>query len=300
MNKNVRLIIGLVCGVLVIILLNVYLMQERGKSEDILREEFNKRYKTLTSTLIAKQDIHVGAVIDADMVTTQVVPQEFVQPQAQSSLDRISGMKVSAPIKKGEQISLTKLIPINAQGRSLAMSTPVGKRAVSLHADTSLTKMLTPGDYVDLVGSLPIPTRANGKVVMQDNTVTLFQNVLLLAVGDEVAGAVKNKNILNKMSKKKKSKGDSSLITVALTAREASILSFAKDKGKVIAVLRSPADANIEKVSPANWDTFIQHVQSMMPPTNAPRPAPAAAPAAEKRKIEIYRGAEKGYVEVTE
>jgi pilus assembly protein CpaB len=303
-QKRLNIIIGIICVILAIVVLNFYITNERKKMAEALKRAFTEKYRDLVSVLVAKRDIPVGAEITADMLESKIIPKRYVEPQAATSLDKVTGKKTVVPIKKGEQIILSKLTSAvgirPTKKRSLAMATPVGKRAITVKVDNiaGLAGMIKPGDYVDVIALIPIPAKTpEGKQVTQTATLPLFQNVLVLAVGKEIGGKEERGSKAgwmfgNKFGKKDKTEGVTNLITLALAPQEASLLSFVSEQGKIRLVLRSPADAKVQPLPPASWDMLFQYVNSLLPQKRKEIKQP--------KKIEIYRGLNKDYITLSE
>jgi len=198
-------------------------------------------------------------------------------------------MVTISPIAKGEQITLSKLAyPKDVgSGGNLAASTPFGKRAITIAVDNiaSLAGMINPGDYVDVIALLPIPAQApDGSQAVQAATLPLFQNVLVLAVGQNIgspAAAVKGRY-------EKEAKQASPLITIALTPQEINFITFVQEQGKIRLVLRSPADSKVEPIQVANWQTLFQYLRPEI--SDSEEEAPQAAVPSPEGFVEIYRG----------
>ncbi len=297
-QQKIILIVGVVLAVAAIVMTFQYIDQQRK----MIAKETKRKFETLqanqTPVLVAKADIPKGAVITQGAFDVAMVPNQFVQPQAVTSFDRISGMMSIAPITKGEQITLSKLMaPREAAGGSLAMATPIGKRAhtVSLEDKTStLAGMIRPGDYVDVIALMGIPVQgADGKTQQQAAVIPLFQNVLVLAVGQDTGG-MQQQQEGGRYAAPSQPKEASSLVTLALTPQESNLLAFVQEQAKIRLVLRSPSDARIEEVPPANWDTLFAHIMPQ-----------AAQQAAKQEKsmlknepeptgqVDVYRGLKK-------
>jgi len=299
-RKFINITGGIVLSIIAIVLLNFYLTQERTQMRKQMKKEFSKLYRELSSVLVAKKDIPQGAVITSDLLETKIVPNQYIQPNAVTSLDRVSGMRVAIPISKGEQITLNKLIKPFERG-SLAGATPVGKRAITITVDNiaGLGGMIRPGDYVDVIAYLPMRTQTpEGKEVTQIITLPLFQNVLVLAMRKKlVRGETKEKKkriwALGE-EKKEEESGLSFSVTLALTPQQANILSFVSEQGKIRLVLRSPADATVIKpVTLVTWDTVFQYVNSLLPKVEREAPPPP-------KQVEIYRGLKREYIPLSE
>jgi len=74
------------------------------------------------------------------------------------------------------------------------------------------------------------------------------------------------------------------LITLALGSAEANLVAFVQEQGKMRLVMRSPADAKIEPVAPATWDSLFQYIM----------PQKEVQPTADTNEyIEVLRGLSK-------
>ena len=190
MQKRFILLIAAGLVIVAIFLLNVYLTNERENMQRNLVAAARRQYKNMVSIMVAKNNIPRGTVIRSGMLTTKIIPDRYVEPQAVTSLNRIAGMKTAVFIGRGTQITLNKLIILSqARGESLAMATPIGKRAITVKVDqvNGLMGMVKPGDYVDVVALLPVPIKnASGQLTTQVSTIPLFQKVLVLAVGNSL------------------------------------------------------------------------------------------------------------------
>jgi pilus assembly protein CpaB len=196
-----------------------------------------------------------------------------------------------APISQGEQISLSKLSKARkaSGGGSLAGNTPAGKRAISIAVDSisSVSGMVRSGDYVDVIATLQIPMPgANGQVSSQMTVVPLFQNVLVLAVGQDIGSSDRTES--RYAANEAASSSGNTLITLALGAQEANLIAFVQEQGKVRLTLRSPADANVEPVVPASWETLFQYIM--------PQSGPVSVPVDTTEYVEVFRGLNKEQV----
>lgn len=307
-RQKLILIIGIVLGVIAVFLVKVYLDQQRRFIQEQEKQRAQKIQENLVPVLVAKKDIAKGSTVESGSSGVEMTSKQSVQPQAVTSLDRISGMTTVIPISKGEQITLNKLIwPREASssgsaGGSLAMVTPVGKRAVTISVDNiaSLAGMIKAGDYVDVIATMAVPVEtAEKKQGAQVAVMPLFQNVLVLAVGREigrpaaVSSSLPEMGRYSKPSDEKSSSGGSTqqLITLALAPQEVNLIAFVQEQGKIRLTLRSPADSQVQAAMPTTWDTLFKY----MIPTKETI-AKAEAKEAVKEQIdyvEIYRGLSK-------
>lgn len=305
MRKKLPLIIGIVLALIAAYLIKIYTDQQRRAVVAEANKKMARIQSEQVSILVAAKDMPKGAALDKDSVSVLIVSRQYVQPQAATSLDRVAGMMAAVPISKGEQITLNKFISAKdaaASGSSLAMVTPIGKRAVTISIDSisAVGGMIRPGDYVDVVAMVSVPvTTTQGKQAMQATAVPLFQNVLVLAIGQDISTS-SQQTVAEGRYKKEEKRVESPAITLALSPREAGLLGFVQDQGKIRLALRSPSDAKIEQMQPASWDTLFQYL--MPPETDETKAKQAKAGKAKEPEpesyIEIYRGLNKDKVPV--
>lgn len=291
-KQKILFIIGVILALLVALLIKVALDQQRQAA----REEYDRKIKQIQQVeqredslpvFFAKKDISKGSLIDPNNLEKRDVPKQFIEPQAVSSYDRITGMVAVVTIPKNAQITLTKLMyPKQAGG--LADVTPMGKRAVTISVENSaalLAGMIRPRNCVDVIGIIPVPMQtADGKQVNQLALIPLFQNVLVLAVGQETNA---EPAAIESRAKKEETRESSPLITLALSPQEANLISFVQEQGKIRLVMRSPTDAQpsaVQTITAGNLATFFQTV---LPPDITGIEPP---PSPNEDFVEIYRG----------
>jgi pilus assembly protein CpaB len=212
-------------------------------------------------------------------------------------------MVAVAPVAAGEQLTLGKLAYPKGlgAGAGLASATPVGKRAITIAVDNvaSLAGMLKPGDYVDVISLLPVPVEAaDGTQAKQAAVVPLFQNVLVLAVGQDTGTSSAPGVEQARYKEETKTTEASLLITLALSPQEANLLAFAQEQGKIRLALRSPADSKVELLQPAGWETLFQHLMPKEAATAAEAQKEKTQEGLPGRTVEIYRGLHKENVAI--
>ncbi len=293
-KQKIIIIIGVVLALMAVFMTKAYIDQQRNQviveaKRKIASIEQNIS-KNEVKVLVAKKDLPRGAAIEAENIETIIIPEQYRQPQVVATLDRVSGMVAMAPISKGEQISLSKLVQPRDLG-GLAAGTPVGKRAVTISVDniSALAGLVKPGDYVDVIALIPVPVQMpDGKQVNQMAVMPLFQNVLVLAIGQDI-GSVSSVSAGKREAERRTE--SSPLITLALAPQDVNLIAFVQEQGKLRLTLRSPADSQTQATQPASWDTLFRY---LMPPKEeiAP-PQPKIKETGETEYVEIIRGLNK-------
>jgi len=252
---------------------------------------FAKREKELFEgtepkpVLIAARDIPSDTTITERDVKAVKIPAKFIQPSAISSKKAVIGKLTITPILKGEQILSTKIVSPE-KGGWLAIKTPVGKRAVSISADSvsAVSGLIKPGDYVDILATFDlIKIGEGGRQEVQSITLPLFQNVLVLAVDREM------KKVFLPEDKKqgRRERREISTITLALSPEEAENLVFAEEKGKIRLMLRGVKDNKESPLGVVNFSTLLQNFSPILPLKVEEKERER------KKEIEVFRGLEK-------
>lgn len=281
-QRLIIVIVGIILGLIAVVMVNVYVNDMSADAKRRAEKELEKIRRNQVAVLVAKQDIPIDTVLQSGMIETSILPREYVQPQVAASLDNVSGMITIAPISRGEQISFTKLSTSNqiVKHRDLSSITPVGKRAVSVSIENlnDVVDLIKPGDNVDLIAVLSLPRESSeGKKVMEQTIVPAFQNVLILAVGQETDPNLKPGG------KVRKERVDQ--ITVALGPTEANILAFLQEQGKIRISLRSTDDSHIEAVESTTWQSVLEQIPALKEK--------------EAESIDIYRGLKKEKITIS-
>jgi pilus assembly protein CpaB len=291
-RQKIIIIIGVLLALMAVFMAKSYIDQQRQQVEADAKRKIAAIQQNISKNevkvFVANKDIPRGGAISSDNMEINIVPEQYRQPQAISSADRAIGMVAIVPISKGEQLSLNKLAQPRQLG-GLAEGTPVGKRAITIAVDniSSVGGLVKPGDYVDVMALVPVPvTTPDGKQVSQVAVMPLFQNILVLAVGQDI-GAITSASGGRKESEKR-SEG-SPLITLALEPQDANLIAFVQEQGKLRLTLRSPADSQMQATQPASWDTLFRY---LMPPKQE-TPQPEVKESAKTDYVEIFRGLNK-------
>jgi pilus assembly protein CpaB len=266
---------------LAIYFLNVYVKQQ-AKKEKLKAEQVAKN---MVPVIVAVKDIPPGTKLTEAMLQEVKVPKEKFQPVMANSFSKVIDRTTATAIKKGSPITANALVaqaakkPAGAPPRvePLSAKIPPGRRAVTIDVDNLSTAagMIRPGDYVDLIGLVTIPgDKEKGRG--QLTTLPLFQNILVLALGQEMtrAGAPKGP-------------GGKNTVTLSLSPEEASIVTFIAEQGKIRMILRSPQDKQAGSSVPADWNTVMRALSGQEQVTTGPE---LNKP---RRTIEIIRGSKK-------
>jgi pilus assembly protein CpaB len=282
------ILVAIGAAFLATVLIVAWLNQEQKRQSDDLNKRFKELHANIIDAIFAEKDIPQGTTITEDMLFTKPASKNSLPADAATSLSRVIDRAATVNIKKGSLISSEMIGWLAGKETTLAMKTPIGKRAITIPVDNiaSLMGMVKPGDYVDVISLILIPTIVDGKQGSQPATVSLFQNVQVIAVGYQLGRDQEPEPGTRRRREEPESRGVSPMITLALGPEEANLLAFVQEQGKIRLVLRSPGDAKTtETVVPASWETLLKY---LYPNVDFSKPAVKEEP-----KVEVIRGFKK-------
>lgn len=245
--KNRRAILfSILLGGLAVILAGIY--------QSNLERRLKGSYEEI-SVLIATKDIARYERIDESMIAFRKIPKLYVAPLAVSKeeLEQIIGFHVAdATIKKGEQITRTKLSLIGEGGISPIIPPKFRACTVSVNEVTGVGGHIRNRDTVDVITTLKtLDTKSQKANAVK--TVTLFQNIPVLAVGRnylfdrpaELGGSSKSAIASSR------DRFGFSNVTLQLTPRQCMDLVVAQQVGEITLALRSYHDRFNAKDEPS-------------------------------------------------
>lgn len=259
------IVVAVVAGLIAVVLTNSYI-------EQTSQEKAKKMAGGLTSE-----------------ETQQLMQRIQVLEQANQELANQQNMLAQAQQQQAaEAQNQQQQAPVRVQ-QSLAIKTPIGKRAYTVMIEklSAVGGMISPGDYVDIIVHLNIPAELRASGQPDATTVTLFQDVLILAVADSMQAGV---------APSPEAQAAASIpITFALDPREAGLLSFAQKNGTLQLQLRPPLDKDAYLLPVSTWNTLSQFIASTQGGDLGVKPPQQATVGQEpvveqKPKIEIFRG----------
>lgn len=278
----------------------VMLSQERVRLANQARKNLAAFQENTLDIVLAKVDILPGKLITEDMLYTQRIDKNSLPAEAATSVARVVDRISTVPVKEKYMIPVDKLVWPTTRETTLAAKTPIGKRAMAISVDniSALIGMIKAGDYVDVIGLIPLPIEVDGKQSAELATVPLFQNVLILSVGAELGAGTEKGSVSRRRTAEFAPKEDAApLITLSLSPEEVNILAFIKEQGKIQLVLRSPGDAQTNPVKPINWATVLKYLFPQMDLEAREREAnKKVPPKKEVPQVEIIRGFKKEVV----
>lgn len=236
---------------------------------------YTKRYEREMSggdkvkLLIAIKPIERGKPITDDMLSTRDVPQAYVEDRAIKEVDKpkVLGLAVGTTVQAQQTLMWTDLSTANEDRRDLSALIVPGSRAVSIQTrrEDASSGMVKPGDYVDVIATLPDPTQPGTDARA---AVVLLQKILVLASGYDTSP--------DSVDLTKKRNQSEAVLTLSMKLEEAQAVAVAMDKGELSVVLRNPND-NVRENQIPNYKSGqlitqgpVIHVQAAQHPVEIP------------------------------
>jgi pilus assembly protein CpaB len=231
--------------------------------------------------VVAKQDVPVGTILEAQHVRLAGWPQDTTVEGSFAKIEDVLGRGATAQIVANEPIIDRKLAPKEAGG-GLPPTIPAGMRAMSVKVNDviGVAGFTVPGTRVDVVVTIKD----------RDNSISraVLSNIQVLAAGTKYdQDQAKNGQPIK-----------TAVVTLLVTPPDAEKLALAQTEGQIVLALRNPLD--VEAVQ-----TQGQRMSSLL---GAPAPAPvvkavqgrprvvtppAPPPVAPKYTIDAIRGGKR-------
>ena len=283
MKRSNRLV--LLVGVFLAVIAFVGVLVLSGGGGTTEPEEITEK-----TVIVAREDIPLGTVIDADMLETKVVPIAGAEADAFVDPSQVVGQTARQNVVAGGQITARTLA--GGSNQLVNLTVPAGQRAISVLVDqvTGVGTLIKTGDYVDVLVRFEIqPTEEDeetGEITPVEGVDTT--STKLLVQGVQVVGVILPPppavaegeaapapgTILNNQQE---------LVILSVTPAQAEVLKFVEDTAgqSVTLVLRSPGDFLDAQGNPRlpEFPCVTAPLPTPTPvPSDQPVPSPTPAP----------------------
>lgn len=192
--------------------------------------------------LVARKDLPVGTIIDAESLTFQPWPKEMTQSAyytegaPDADMSKLLGTVVRYPVTAGQPMTRGALVGPNDRG-FLAAALGPGMRAITVpvNSSTGVAGFVFPGDRVDMVLTQDVQGGGDGPPLKVSETIV--RNMRVLATDQRTD----QKDADGKVSVK-----TFTTVTLEATPRIAEKIAVAQSMGQLSLALRSIADNTAE------------------------------------------------------
>lgn len=207
----------------------------------------------LVQVVVADRDIPIRTLLTAEDIALREIPVASSPQGAVQTLEDAIGKLTLTDLVAGEILLAQRLVDpnvVSGDGR-IALVLSEGEVLMAFPANDlmSESRVLKPGDHVDILFSLDVPVdRGLGAGAGTDEeqfTVNLLQNLVIAAIvgGETTTGGTT---------------GSPEAILLTIDPQDALILKYAKDAGGIVdIVLRAPGDEAPFETEPVDVDFLI-------------------------------------------
>ncbi len=236
MKNKLILVISIVSGVAAMFLMQFYLKTERRK----LARQFE-----MVVVVAAAEDIPVGTPLKRGQLGKKEVSKRSITGRnvTVDQVEMVVGRKLRNSVGVGAPLLWSDLVGDDQRGGNLASMVNENERAVSIPVDitSSVTGLVEPNDHVDILGTFTFPSN-KGDPQLDTVTLTILQNVTVLATGRDTARSLTEAAI--QTGGGTRHAASYSTVTLLVTPKEAEMLVFAMQKGRLTLTLRNPSDVS--------------------------------------------------------
>lgn len=235
MPRKTLLLVSLALAALSVVLVLAYATRVRQEADP----------GKLVKVVVARKNLKSGEVVSEKTVATGFIPARFLHTDAidleKVDFGTIQGQKVTAPVREGDYLLWRDFGEEQLTAPPLSTVIKKGERAMTLQVSSinSFAGMINPNDHVDILGTF---TRSTGEGVKERVTMTMLQDVIVLAVDSRIGRDVSGKPF--------KSSGRAGTITVLVSPEDAELITFARTITDFQLLLRNPDDLEIREDLP--------------------------------------------------
>ena len=239
------------------------------------------KYSPAHYLVVAKQDVPVGTILEAQHVRLAGWPQDTSVEGSFPKIEDVLGRGATAQIVANEPITERKLAPKEAGG-GLPPTIPAGMRAMSVKVN----------DVIGVAGFTVPGTRVDVVVTVRDreNSVSraVLNNIQVLAAGTKFdQDQAKNGQPIK-----------TAVVTLLVTPPDAEKLALAQNEGQIVLALRNPLDTESVQTQGARMSGLLgapapPPVIKASGPTKKAVTPPPPPPAPKPYTVDAIRGAKR-------
>jgi len=206
---------------------------------------------TVTQVLVLAKDAPSGTAITRELLGRRGLPQAYLESRhvKATEIDQVLDAKLGVAGRANEALLWSDLSSMREPARQLSSLVPEGMRGFTL--DTrggAFDALLAPGDRVDVL------LTANRIADEQPDSGGLLvaQNVLVLAVGDDLGGAERRREARA---------GHASQVTLSVSPADGMRLAQAERRGQLRLILRNSDDLAVTDVKGPRPPTQSQRIE---------------------------------------
>ncbi|MHC4562281.1 MAG: Flp pilus assembly protein CpaB [Planctomycetota bacterium] len=246
-------VVAAACVAILVAALPHYLGAGAAESEEV------KEVKIV----VAAEDLSGGRIIEAESVTTKMVPVTDIEPGVMKQESTVIGKVLSRPMKKGQEF-MKDFFAVEGSNVQLAAMIGKGHRAVTLAvADSAgLRGLLYPGCKVDILAVFSL-RGTTGEAI----STTLLEKVQVLSVDEQTVFSDPEEPAGGARAS---AGGGKMMVTVEVDPQQAQVLQVAMKHGSVRLSLRNPTDVGDVTADPTRLSELTYGAGASAPTGGGP------------------------------
>ena len=247
-KKQLLIIVGAVAaGIIAVVLTSNYVKTSIQDQTAALKESSDTNLKRAIDQVQSVNEQHMAQLLqELERVKSEQAANDQKQMRAMQAAQQAAVQAAQQAARAQQPVFEAKKV----RKPSLALKTPVGKRAVTVMIDSlaAVGGLLNAGDFVDVIAQLNVPVQDTDKKTV---TAMIFQGLQVLAV---------NTNLDDPGAYDDQQASASLKVTFAVDPQEAGLLAFSDKNGKLELALRSPDESEHQQVKASTWKTLADYV----------------------------------------
>jgi pilus assembly protein CpaB len=193
----------------------------------------------VTQVLVLSKDAPAGTGINRALLGSRGLPQAYLESRhvKATEIDQVLDAKLGVAGRADEALLWSDLASMREPARQLSSLVPEGMRGFTLETRGGASDaLLAPGDRVDVL----LTANRIADEQPDSGSVLVAQNVLVLAVGDDLGGTER---------RREPRAGHASQVTLSVTPADGMRLAHAERRGPLRLVVRNADDLTVTDVT---------------------------------------------------
>lgn len=194
--------------------------------------------------VVAARDLSAGTKLSEKNLKLRDVPEAYLDRRhlLAAHVKRALDVPLAAAVRSNDAILTSDLPADSAPSIALAATIERGMRAVAIERGADFSGLLRPNDRVDVL----LTQNPAGKT--PGSTVTLLQNLRVLAVGSAVSGSASGERL----------RSGEQTVTLSASVEQSQILTQAKQRGRLSLTLRNAEDTTLVEGVPVTSEPLLE------------------------------------------
>lgn len=199
--------------------------------------------------LVASKTIPGRTLITKDMIQEMKVKEDSLFNSYITDSSKIIGKYTKETILAKEGFRKEKLIEDEKDDVTFKVDENHREISVNLPVESGVSKLLKPGDHVDVIAYLPEKVE-NQVIVRPDTSKIILENIEIIAIDEET---VRSDGTADTKSKKDEKIPTSFLVTLSVETKDVEKIVLSKSIGSITLALRPLKGENIDSTEGTVW-----------------------------------------------